>query len=99
MSTRILIVDDSALARRMMRQILESAGYEVEEAKDGTQALERYFLNRHDLVFLDNVMDNMYGLEVLTKFRELNPEVRVVMATADVQSATRDEAKAAGASA
>ena len=99
MSTRILIVDDSALARRMMRQILESAGYEVEEATDGAQALERYFLNRHDLVFLDNVMDRMYGLEVLTKFRELNPEVRVVMATADVQTSTREEAKAAGASA
>jgi two-component system chemotaxis response regulator CheY len=99
MNTRILIVDDSALARRMMRQILESAGYEVEEAGDGAQALERYFLNRHDLVFLDNVMDRMYGLEVLAKFRELNPEVRVVMATADVQTSTRDEAKAAGAAA
>ena len=93
MSTRILIVDDSALARRMMRQILESAGYEVEEAADGAQALERYFLNRHDLVFLDNVMDRMYGLEVLGKFRELNPEVRVVMATADVQTSTRTRRK------
>jgi len=99
MSTRILVVDDSALARRMIRQILESAGYEVEEAADGAQALERYFLNRHDLVFLDNVMDRMYGLEVLIKFRELNPDVRVVMATADVQTSTKDEAKAAGASA
>jgi two-component system chemotaxis response regulator CheY len=99
MNIRILIVDDSALARRMMRQILESAGYEVEEAADGAQALERYFLNRHDLVFLDNVMDRMYGLEVLSKFRELDPEVRVVLATADVQTSTRDEAKAAGASA
>jgi two-component system chemotaxis response regulator CheY len=99
MSTRILVVDDSALARRMIRQILESAGYEVEEAADGAQALERYFLNRHDLVFLDNVMDRMYGLEVLVKFRELNPDVRVIMATADVQTSTKDEAKAAGASA
>jgi two-component system chemotaxis response regulator CheY len=99
MSTRILIVDDSALARRMLRQILESAGYEVEEATDGAQALERYFLNRHDIVLLDNVMDRMYGLEVLAKFRELNPEVRVVMATADVQTSTQDEARAAGASA
>jgi two-component system chemotaxis response regulator CheY len=99
MSTRILIVDDSALARRMLRQILESAGYDVEEATDGAQALERYFLNRHDIVLLDNVMDRMYGLEVLAKFRELNPEVRVVMATADVQTSTQDEARAAGASA
>jgi two-component system chemotaxis response regulator CheY len=99
MSTRILVVDDSALARRMIRQILESGGYEVEEATDGAQALERYFLNRHDIVFLDNVMDRMYGLEVLMKFRELNPDVRVIMATADVQTSTKEEAKAAGASA
>ncbi len=97
MSTRILIVDDSGLARRMMRSILESGGYEVEEASDGAQALERYFLTRHDLVFLDNVMDQMYGLEVLAKFRELNPDVRVVMATADIQASTKDEAKAGGA--
>ena len=97
MSTRILIVDDSGLARRMMRSILESGGYEVEEASDGAQALERYFLKRHDLVFLDNVMDHMFGLEVLAKFRELNPDVRVVMATADIQASTKEEAKAGGA--
>ena len=40
---RVLIVDDSALARRNLRQILESAGYDVAEAEDGLSALERYF--------------------------------------------------------
>jgi CheY-like chemotaxis protein len=44
-------------------------------------------------------MNGMYGLEVLTKIRELNPEVRVIVATADIQNSTRDRVRAAGASA
>ncbi len=97
MNANILIVDDSALARRTMRQILESLGHTVEEAADGNQALERYYLTRHDLVLLDMVMNGMYGLEVLAKMRELNPEVRVVVATADIQQSTREQVRDAGA--
>ncbi len=99
MSTKVLLVDDSSLARRTVRSILEELGCEVEEATDGAQALERYFLNRHHLVILDMVMTGMYGLEVLTKLRELNPEVRVIVATADIQTSTVEQARAAGAAA
>src|SRR5688572_2761367 len=53
MSAKILIVDDSGLARRMLRQALEEQGHTVEEAVDGPSALERYYINRHDLVVLD----------------------------------------------
>jgi two-component system chemotaxis response regulator CheY len=50
MKGKILIVDDSGLARRLTRKYLEELGYEVEEATDGAQALERYALNRvHDV--------------------------------------------------
>lgn len=97
MTKRILVVDDSSLARRTLRQILETAGYQVEEAADAVQALERYFLKPHDLVMLDNVMDKMFGLEAIAKFKELNPQVRVIMATADIQSSTKEQAMAAGA--
>lgn len=99
MKAKILIVDDSGLARRTNRQTLEEHGYDVDEASDGVQALERYFLNRPDLVVLDMVMTGMYGLEVLTKLRELNPEVKVIVATADIQQSTQDQVKAAGAAA
>jgi two-component system chemotaxis response regulator CheY len=99
MSVKILVVDDSGLARRMLRQLLEQLGYAVEEAADGVEALERYVLNRHDLVLLDMVMHGMYGLEVLTRFRELNPQLPVVIATADIQKSTRDQVRAAGAAA
>lgn len=99
MKARILIVDDSSLARRTTRAALEEQGYTVEEASDGAQALERYFLQRPDLVVLDMVMTGMYGLDVLAKIRELNPEAKVVIATADIQQSTRDQVQAAGASA
>ena len=97
MSAKILIVDDSGLARRLTRQFIEELGHSVEEASDGAQALERYVLNRHDLVVLDMVMHGMYGLEVLGKLRELNPTLPVVVVTADIQKSTRDDVKAAGA--
>jgi len=97
MSARILVVDDSSLARRTLRQILERDGYSVEDASDGAQAIERYFINRPDVVFLDMVMEGMYGMEVLRKILELNPQAKVVVATADIQKATRDEVQNAGA--
>lgn len=99
MNARILIVDDSGLARRLTRQYLEELGHSVEEASDGAAALERYVLNRHDLVVLDMVMHGMYGLEVLGKLRELNPDLRVIVATADIQKSTRDQVREAGAAA
>lgn len=97
MNARILVVDDSSLARRTLRQILESAGHTVEEAANGPEALEKYFLNRPDLVFLDLVMEQMTGMEVLVKLREMDKEARVIVATADIQSATRAEAEGNGA--
>lgn len=96
---KILIVDDSSLARRSARQILEELGHSVEEAPDGAVALERYFIGRPDLVLLDMVMSGMYGLEVLAKLRELDPQARVVVVTADIQTSTEDQARAAGAAA
>jgi two-component system chemotaxis response regulator CheY len=97
MNAKILIVDDSSLARRTSRRILEQIGLTVEEATGGAQALEQFFLNRPDLVLLDMVMTGMYGLDVLTKLRELDPSAKVIVATADVQKSTREQVKAAGA--
>jgi two-component system, chemotaxis family, chemotaxis protein CheY len=97
MTGHILIVDDSGFARRTLRQILESAGHTVDEAGYGNDALERYFIRRPDLVLLDLVMEGMTGMEVLARLKELDPEARVIVASADVQSSTRSEAQSAGA--
>jgi two-component system, chemotaxis family, chemotaxis protein CheY len=98
MSTKVMVVDDSALSRRTLKRILESAGYSVVEADEGMAALELYFLEKPDLVLLDLVMKGMYGLDVLTKLREMDANARVVIATADIQKSTRTMAEEAGAS-
>ena len=99
MNAKVLIVDDSALTRRSLRQILDSAGYHVVEAEDGLDALERYFIDKPDVVLLDLVMRGMYGLEVLQKIRELDPQARIVVVSADIQTSSQDLAGEAGAAA
>lgn len=99
MKANILVVDDSALARRTLRQLLEEMQHTVEDAVDGAQALERFYLARHQVVILDMVMGGMYGLDVLAKMKEIDPEVRVIVVTADVQKSTAEQARAAGAKA
>ena len=94
---KILIVDDSGLSRRTLRKILESAGHEVSEATEGIIALERYFLDKPDLVFLDLTMTGMYGIDVLNKLREMDSEARVIIGSADIQSSTREVVQASGA--
>ncbi len=97
MKAKILIVDDSGLARRRARTILESAGFEVDEAEDGMSALERYFVTKPDLVLLDLVMKGMYGLDVIARLRELDPQARIIVVSADVQTSSHDMVAAAGA--
>ncbi len=97
MSKKIMVVDDSAMSRRTLRRILEGAGYSVVEADEGMAALELYFIEKPDLVFLDLVMKGMYGLDVLAKLRELDADARVVVASADIQSSTRELVEEAGA--
>ena len=99
MKARILIVDDSSLARRRARTILEGAGFEVSEAEDGISALERYFVAKPDLVLLDLVMKGMYGLDVITKLREMDPQARIIVVSADVQTSSHEMVAEAGAAA
>ena len=96
MKPRILVVDDSALSRRTLRQILEPAGYDVAEAEDGLSALECYFIEKPDVVLLDLVMKGMYGLDVLTKLRELDSDAKVVVVSADIQTSSQELVERAG---
>lgn len=93
---KILIVDDSSMSRKMVRGVLESAGHKVTEASDGLVALERYSLEKPDVVVLDMVMGGMYGIEVLQKLHEIDSEAKVIVATADIQQSTREMAEQAG---
>src|SRR5689334_2546709 len=94
---KILIVDDSAYARRVHRAILERAGYEVIEVSTGTAAIESCMLEQPDVVVLDLSMEDIGGLQVLHTLRELNHPAPVVVVSADVQRSTEQSVMAAGA--
>src|SRR5262245_583269 len=93
---KILIVDDSALSRRILRRILESAAHDVIEADDGMVAIEKYFLEKPDLVMLDLIMHGLPGIEVLQKIRQIDERAPLVVSTADIQTSTRTMIEAAG---
>jgi two-component system chemotaxis response regulator CheY len=97
MMAKILVVDDSGMSRRTLRKILEPAGHQVVEADEGIIALERYFLEKPDLVILDLTMSGLYGIDVLNKLREMDPQARVIIGSADIQSSTREMVEAGGA--
>jgi DNA-binding response OmpR family regulator len=81
MKKKILIIDDEEHIRRMMRLALESAGYEVGEARNGFEGL-RLYGEGWDCVVLDQRMAGMDGLETLSEIRKMDRNASVVMATA-----------------
>jgi two-component system, chemotaxis family, chemotaxis protein CheY len=96
----LLIVDDSAFARKCARRVAESLGFDVVEAADGESAITLFQGRRTDFVLLDMVMSGgMYGAEVLTKLRHIDPAVRVIVVTADTQLSTEQLVRGAGATA
>lgn len=94
---RILIVDDSAFARRKARQLLEELGHTVTETDSGAGAIASIVRDSFDAVMLDLVMDGMGGLEVLARLREMAPSLHYVVATADTQESTAAAVRTAGA--
>lgn len=98
MAQRILIVDDAAFMRMMIKDILSKNGYEVVgEAENGLVAIEKYAELSPDLVTMDITMPEMDGIEALRKIKEGDPNARVVMCSAMGQQAMVVEAIQAGA--
>ena len=96
---RILIVDDSLFQRRIISASLKSEGYEVIEAVNGRDGLEKREKENPDLILLDILMPEMDGFEVLKKLQEKKNSIPVIMLTSDVQNTTRDECLSLGAKA
>jgi two-component system, OmpR family, KDP operon response regulator KdpE len=89
---RILVVDDEPQIRRIMRTALTSAGYEVEDAKTGEEALEKLRDFHPDLVLLDINMPGMGGVEACREIRALAPKIGILMVT--VREAENDMVRA-----
>src|SRR5437773_175915 len=79
--TRVLVVDDEADIRELVRELLGRAGYDVVEAPNGSEALRAFYSQQPDLVILDVQMPVLDGWETLTRIREVS-DVPVLMLTA-----------------
>ncbi|MGE5701209.1 MAG: response regulator [Clostridia bacterium] len=98
MSHKVLIVDDAAFMRMMIKEILTKNGYTVVgEASDGAQALEKYKELGPDLVTMDITMPEMDGITALKEIKRLDANARVIMCSAMGQQAMVIDAIQAGA--
>lgn len=98
MSKRILIVDDAAFMRMMIKNILSKNGYEiVGEAENGKDAIEFYKKLKPDLVTMDITMPEMNGIEGVKAILEIDPSAKIIMCSAMGQQAMVMEAIQAGA--
>ena len=95
---KIMIVDDAAFMRMMIKNTLTKNGFsDFVEAQDGAEAVEKYAAEKPDMVFMDITMPNMDGLQALKKIKEGNPDARIVMCTAMGQQSMVVEAIKYGA--
>jgi len=98
LAQRILIVDDAAFMRMMIKDILVKNGFEVVgEAADGFQAVEKYRELKPDLVTLDITMPEKDGIAALKEIREIDPDAKVIMCSAMGQQSMVIDAIQAGA--
>ncbi|ATO47945.1 MULTISPECIES: response regulator [Brevibacillus] len=98
MSNKVLIVDDAAFMRMMVKEILTKNGFTVVgEASDGAQAVEKYKELGPDLVTMDITMPEMDGITALKEIRKMDPNARVIMCSAMGQQSMVIDAIQAGA--
>lgn len=98
MEGKILIVDDAAFMRMMLRDTLKKNGYEnLIEAADGEIAVQTFKTESPDLVIMDITMPNKNGLEALKEIKAINPDARIVMCSAMGQESMVVEAIKSGA--
>lgn len=94
---KILIVDDSRFILASVGKTLREHGYNVIEAGNGLEAIEKTGTEKPDCVLLDLLMPGIDGLGVLEKFKTAGLDIPVIILTADIQETTRKKCLESGA--
>ena len=99
MAKVIMTVDDAASVRQMVSFTLQEAGYDVIEAVDGQDALEKINASKIDMLITDMNMPNMGGIELILKVRAISSIkfIPIIMLTTESQASKKQEGKKAGA--
>lgn len=94
----VLIADDSLLQRKTLSAIVGDAGYEVDTACHGQEAIDKIQANPPDCLLLDMLMPVMDGVQVLEQLKTLGVKIPIIVITADVQEWLKDRCLELGAS-
>lgn len=98
MAIKVLVVDDAAFMRMMIKDILSKNGYEVVgEAENGLKAVEKYQELKPDLTTMDITMPEMDGITAVKEIKKVDPNAKVIMCSAMGQQAMVIEAIQSGA--
>jgi two-component system chemotaxis response regulator CheY len=98
MIQKILLVDDSPIARKILRSCMpKDHEYEFHEAEDGQAGLDKFIEIKPDVTFLDITMPVMDGIESLEAMKNTNKDAVIIMCTADIQPKTILKVAALGA--
>lgn len=94
---KVLIIDDSRFARLKLAKPIKEAGFEVVEAANGVEGLEKTKTEKPDVVLCDLLMPEMDGMGYLKHVKEMAVDVPVLIVTSDIQERTRKAAMDLGA--
>lgn len=97
MAGKILLVDDAAFMRMMLKKIISPTGHELIEGVDGSDGVAKYKENKPNLVFLDIVMPNVDGIECLKQIMALDSNAKVIMCSSIGQQTVVNDAIKIGA--
>jgi DNA-binding NtrC family response regulator len=95
---KVLIIEDEKLIRWSLGKHLTSQGYQVFQAESGEEGIKLFEINSPDIVFVDNKLPNMQGLDVILKLKSLDDDVVIIFMTAYGSIETAVSAMKAGAS-
>lgn len=96
---KILVIDDAATVRMYHKKILKDAGFEVDEAVNGLEALEKVYLNEYDLYIVDINMPKLDGYSFVSRLRSSRDikQSPVIMVTTEAEQEDKEKAYQAGA--
>jgi DNA-binding response OmpR family regulator len=93
---RILVIDDEAVLRGLLREMLAACGYEADVAESGAVGVARFREGTYRVVITDFLMPGMNGFEVVTALRALDPAARIILLTGSAPNITARQAREMG---